>query len=53
MLFPRKKRKLPLPPPEKPKKVEGICPTIRSRWTCALVNVDVLVTQNGQFVPGA
>jgi VWFA-related protein len=50
--IPKKKDEPPQPPPEKPKKIEGM-PDYSIRVDVPLVNVDVLVTtKNGQFIPG-
>ena len=50
--IPKKSEEPPLPPPEKPKKLEGM-PDYSIKVDVPLVNVDVLVTtKNGQFVPG-
>lgn len=49
---PKKKEAPPEPPPERPKKIEGM-PDYSLRVNVPLVNVDALVTtKDGQFVPG-
>ncbi len=48
---PKKKEEPPLPPPERPKKVEGM-PDYSLKVDVPLVNVPVLVTtKDGQFIP--
>ena len=50
--IPKKKEAPPAPPPEKPKKIEGM-PDYSIRVNVPLVNVDVMVTtKDGQFING-
>ncbi|MBI3478143.1 MAG: VWA domain-containing protein [Acidobacteria bacterium] len=50
--IPKKKEQPPEPPPEKPKKIEGM-PDYSIKVDVPLVGLDVLVTtKDGQFVPG-
>jgi VWFA-related protein len=50
--IPKKKEEPPAPPPERPKKIEGM-PDYSIRVDVPLVNVDVMVTtKDGQFIPG-
>lgn len=50
--IPKKKEAPPQPPPEKPKKIEGM-PDYSINVTVPVVNVPVsVVTKNGQFIPG-
>ncbi len=50
--IPKKKEEPPAPPPERPKKIEGM-PDYSIRVDVPLVNLDVMVTtKDGQFIPG-
>lgn len=50
--IPKKKDEPPAPPPEKPKKIEGM-PDYSLKVDVPLVNLDVsVVSKDGQFIPG-